>query len=87
MVATATVSGATILTKRGNNMTEKQRFLLRKTMAVQQDLPIEACDDIIDECITQITELESGESSYKSVEQIIVDYLQLPASWARLFVE
>lgn len=68
-------------------MSNEQRFLLRHIMAEQQGLPLEACDDIIDECITQITELESGESEYKSIEQIVVDYLQLPASWARLFVE
>lgn len=68
-------------------MTDSQRFLLRKTISTQQELPLEACDDIIDECITQITELMLGESAYKSIEQIVVDYLQLPASWARLFVE
>lgn len=68
-------------------MTDAQRFLLRKTISTQQELPLEACDDIIDECITQITELMLGESAYKSIEQIVVDYLQLPPSWARLFVE
>lgn len=68
-------------------MTDEQRFLLCEVMSNQQDLPLEACDDIIDECITQITELETGERAYQSIEQIVVDYLQLPASWARFFVE
>lgn len=50
-------------------------------------LPVESCEDIIEEVCTQITELECGNSEYHSIEEIVVDYLDLPISFARIFIK
>lgn len=60
--------------------------LLRK-LVKETWLPYESCEDLIDEVETQITEMEYGESPYHSIEEIVVNYLHLPMSWARLFIE
>lgn len=65
--------------------TTKDRIAL--VLTFQTGLPVEACTDMVDEVINQITQLEQGKSYYQSIEQIVVDYLQLPASWAVLFLD
>lgn len=68
-------------------MTPRAYYVLLRKLVKQTGLPYEACDDLIDEVERQITELREGHSNYHSIEEIVVDYLQLPMSWARLFIE
>lgn len=68
-------------------MTRTAYTVLLRKLVKETCLPYESCEDLIDEVETQITELKEGESPYHSIEEIVVNYLHLPMSWARLFVE
>lgn len=68
-------------------MTEVTKRELAEIISEKNGLPIEACTDIIDEVITQITELSEGKSRYHSIEEIIVDYLDLAIPYVLYFIE
>lgn len=68
-------------------LTLHNKFYLATLVSKRSGLPIDACYDIIDEVVTQITELQYGNSEYLSVEQIVIDYLDLPASYSLFFIE
>lgn len=68
-------------------MTEITKQELAEIISQKNGLSIEACTDIIDEVITQITELSEGKSRYHSIEEIIVDYLDLAIPYVLYFIE
>lgn len=68
-------------------MTEITKRELAGIISEKNGLPIEACTDIIDEVITQITELSEGKSRYHSIEEIVVDYLDLAIPYVLYFIE
>lgn len=68
-------------------LTHRNKAYLATLVSKRSGLPIDACYDIIDEVVTQITELQYGNSEYLSVEQIVIDYLDLPASYSLFFIE
>lgn len=68
-------------------MSEQDKTRLAQIMSNCNGLPVESCEDIIEEVCTQITELECGNSEYHSIEEIVVDYLDLPISFARIFIK
>lgn len=68
-------------------MTEIVKQELAEIISHKNGLPIEVCTDIIDEVITQITELSEGKSRYHSIEEIVVDYLDLAIPYVLYFIE
>lgn len=68
-------------------MTEIVKQELAEIISQNNGLPVEACTDIIDEVITQITELSEGKSRYHSIEEIVVDYLDLAIPYVLYFIE
>ena len=68
-------------------MTEIAKQELAEIISQKNGLPTEACTDIIDEVITQITELSEGKSRYHSIEEIVVDYLDLAIPYVLYFIE
>lgn len=68
-------------------MTRGNKHYLATLVSKRSGLPIDACFDIIDEVVTQITELQYGNSEYSSIEQIVIDYLDLPAPYSLFFIE
>ena len=68
-------------------MNENNKNYLVALVKKRTGLPIDACFDIIDEVVTQITELQYGNSDYSSIEEIVIDYLDLPAAYSLFFIE